>query len=351
MPVTQKEIAEHLGVSRQLVSFALNGVGGVSEQTRRDILEAASRMGYRRNEMARAIGTGKSRVVGVLTHDAQFEGNTEHTSAMVAGALQGAATRGYATKLLPMPFSDSDAELEEIIQLCTAWRLDGIVAVCLRENAIRVLTKELRSSNCVVAYVETSANAKDQPNEIEVATDDYSGIYAAVEHLYKLGHRRISHLSGPMERDMTRARNAIFLRVMEKLGLEIGKDTIIESHWGNVPLIEKSVHYMLDLPERPTGVLCSGDQAGMIAMRVARRRGLSVPQDLSVIGFGNFALSAHADPPLTTIGQSFRKMGWVAMEHLLKRLEGEEMPTGEPLRELVEAQLIVRESTAPPHLT
>ena len=351
MAITQKQIAEALGVSHQLVSFALNGGGTVSEARRREIVEAAHAMGYRRNELARAMVTGKSRILGLVT----YSDTVEHIATIIAGALDEAVKDGYAVKVLHLPFNGTPEEVQEIAHRCTAWRLDGVVAVTLLPRVLDVLTPELRASGCPVAYVE---NSFSNDEDILVRTDDRSSFRAAVEHLVALGHRRIAHICGPDEDPISQARSALFLDVLREFELPVGPRSLIQTHpslWIHRESIERAAHAMIEAPERPSAVVCSGDAAAMIVMRVARRRGLQVPEQLSVMGFGNFALGAHADPPLTTIAQPFREMGRLATRRLIEQISSNSSANmaadlasaGRGIHELP-TRLVVRESTAPP---
>ena len=125
MHVTQKAIADQLGVSRQLVTHALNGVGTISEEKRREVLEAAERMGYRRNELARAVATGKSRILGILTNNPI----TESMARTIAGALEEAAEQGYSTKVMFLPWEADEAEAQRnfaaLFQLAIGRRVGG----------------------------------------------------------------------------------------------------------------------------------------------------------------------------------------------------------------------------------
>jgi LacI family repressor for deo operon, udp, cdd, tsx, nupC, and nupG len=223
-------------------------------------------------------------------------------------------------------------------------------------GALEVLSQQLSERGCPIACVENMTGRDD----ILVKTDDGSAFRAAVKHLKALGHRRIVHLSGP-NHPISRSRNAIFLRMLAELGLPVSQDSLIPTHphdWQDRAGIEAATHALLDRSPRPTAVICAGDAAAMIAMRVAQQRGFRVPGDLSVIGFGNFELGAHAYPPLTSIAQPFREMGLLATQRLIELISSGETALSNatslaaPVRGTDElpAHLVVRESTAPPAL-
>lgn len=345
--VTMKEVALRAGVSRSTVSFALNdrqeGVR-IPEETRRRILQAAVELGYKPNELARAVVTGKSRLVGIMSYDNDKTHVSEALASIMAGSLNEATGRGYATKLLVLPYFSGREDVRNLVERVISWRVDGILSVSLQDETVSLLQEEMEQQ-CPIAFIENYVRPTVPEDRINIATDDYGGILEAVQHLYQLGHRRISLLGGPVERQMTIQRNAMFLQVLSEFNLPTGPNSIIASHWSRPEIIEKSVHFALDLPERPTALLCAGDGTAMIATRIARQRGLSLPHDLSLIGFGNFNMALFADPPLTTIGQNFREMGRLAMQSLLDHIE---CKVSTPIQALVPASLVLRQSTAPP---
>ncbi|BCM88947.1 HTH-type transcriptional repressor CytR [Abditibacteriota bacterium] len=342
MHVTQKEIADSLGVSRQLVTYALSGNGTVSDQKRREILQAAERMGYRRNELARAMVTGKSRILGILTNP---EIN-ESMARVLAGALEEAADHGYSTKLMFLPFDADEAQAQNVVQRCSTWRLDGVLVVGMSDRHLEILRDEMAQGNRPVAF----ASHMPPDRAIGAFTDDASAWRIAVKYLIDLGHRRIAHLGARPTARLANSRNEICLQVLREFGLPVDEHSATLTSWGDPELIEQGVHRLLDAPQRPTALLCSGDALAMVALRVARRRGLCVPHQLSIVGFGNNDDSKFTDPALTSIFQPHEMVARHAVRQLLAYVESEEnipLPD-EPFRLTTGFKLIVRDSTAPP---
>ena len=344
MHVTQKAIADQLGVSRQLVTHALNGVGTISEQKRREVLEAAEKMGYRRNELARAVATGKSRILGILTNS----GINEAMARTIAGALEEAADHGYSTKLMFLPFHAQQAQAQQILQRCSTWRLDGVLVVGLSDGHVELLRDEMAQGGRPVAF----ANNLPPQNSIGAYTDDASAFRLAIQHLYDLGHRRIAHLGARPTSRLAVSRLEICLKVLREFGLPVDDHSATLTSWNEIESIEQGVHRLLDAPQTPTALLCAGDNLAMVAMRVARLRGLSVPEQLSVVGFGDHGDSPFTDPALTTISQPHEEVARHAVRQLLAYVEQEptaEMPLPQPHCLRDGCQLIVRASTAPPN--
>jgi DNA-binding LacI/PurR family transcriptional regulator len=342
MKVTILDIARVAGVTDATVSNVLNSKGRTSEATRQRVMEAATELGYRRNELARAVVTGKSRIIGVLTHTRMSEGLLR----TLAGALGEAADHGYSTKLMHLPHDTDESEVQRILQRCTTWRLDGALVVGLSDSQIELLRKEMAEGNRPVAF----AGSLPPEESIGAYSDDESAWRLAVRHLVDSGHRRMAHLGAAPEARLAHSRRDSCLHVMREFGIPVSKNSSTLTSWSNARLIEEGVHRLLNVNRPPTALLCAGDSLAMVAMRVARRRGLDVPGDLSVIGFGDHRDAPFADPALTTIAQPHEEVARLAVRQLLARVEkGPQEASLPPLPYKLTSgfQLIVRESTAP----
>jgi LacI family repressor for deo operon, udp, cdd, tsx, nupC, and nupG len=148
---------------------------------------------------------------------------------------------------------------------------------------------------------------------------------------------------------ISRSRVQIFLNVLKEMGLPTNPKAVVYSDWRKVRIIENSAQKLLDLTPRPTALLCAADAIAMVTMRLARRQGLVLPEQLSVIGYGNSDFALYSDPALTTVAQPFGDMGRIAVQRLLAQITARRK--GTPIvgcSDLVPEKLIVRDSTAPP---
>ena len=343
MHVTQKAIADQLGVSRQLVTHALNGVGTISEQKRREVLEAAEKMGYRRNELARAVATGKSRILGITTNSPI----NESMARTIAGALEEAAVHGYSTKLMFLPFHAEQAQAQQILQRCSTWRLDGVLVVGLSDDHVELLRDEMIKGGRPVAF----ANNLPPQGAIGAYTDDASAFRLAIQHLYDLGHRRIAHLGARPTSRLAVNRLEICLDVLREFGLSVDDHSATLTSWNEVELMEQGVHRLLDAPQPPTALLCAGDNLAMVAMKVARLRGLvGAKNNFRSSASEDHSDSPFTDPALTTISQPHEEVARHAVRQLLAyvELEPTEVRCRSPNRIACSngCQLIVRGSTA-----
>ena len=347
--VTMNDIAARAGVSQTTVSFVLSGRDNgikLTEETRQRVLSVAQEMGYRRNELARAMVTGKSRVIGLLTYDGHNQ--QEHVWNILGGALDEAALHGYATKIVHLPFEGTREEKLEIIRSCRAWRLDALVSITLWPSELELLVQEIDSTRCPIVYVE---NAPSDENAIRICSDDEGGMRAGLEHLTALGHRRIAFLSGPDDHPIAIARVQMFQTMAREMKLSVSAHSTAYSSWGDVGLMEQGAQALLNVPKPPSAIFCAGDAIAMIVMRVARQLGKSVPTDLSVIGFANFLMARYADPSLTSIRQPFNTMGSMAIKRLLSLIEPKSVDEPPMIaastQDALDASLVVRQSTGP----
>lgn len=344
MSVTQKQIATELGISHQLVSFALNGGGNVAEKTRQEILATAERMGYRKNELARAIVTGRSHVIGVLT-SAEAK---EHIGRIFNGVMEAITEQGYVSKVLQIPYNTAPDVAQKTAQKCSEWRLDGVVTVSLRPSLLAKIEAELKNINCPTVYLENSPTEGSPSIEANlVHTDDNSGMQAALEYLIGLKHRHIGFLGGPDGEWVSQRRIQILREGLQNFGLPVDESAMIYAHWFDNARIVDAATRMLDLPRRPTAVICASDVIAMVLMREARYKGLRVPEDLSVVGYGNHSSSEYTDPPLTSIDQPFHNLGYWTVRELIEKIErrSRQFTSFKRPTELLKEHLVLRRST------
>lgn len=337
-----KEVALAVGCSPRVAAAVLNPGNSnvrVGEATQQRILETAREMGYRPNELARTMATGKSRVVGLVRGE-----QTEHGGWMLTGAIEAADQCGYTSKIL---FMAHDELPNRVIEHCIEWRLAGLVAVSINAKALDYLRAQTKHYKIPLAVID---NVPAGFRGVCATSDEHQGIFQVVEHLFEQGHRAIGFLGGEPNSSSSKQREMAFRQVLNQFGLPIREAWIRHSDWYRMPVIEAAVQKFLQ-NERPSAIVCAGDPLAMVLIRGARAAGIEVPRQLSVTGFANFDLSGFADPPLTTVEQSFSAMGNVATAQLIAQLEGE--PSNQPTDESgncqkIPTRLVIRGSTAPP---
>lgn len=328
------DVAAAAGVSKSLVSLALRGDHGVSAATSARILDAAERLGYRSNTLARGLVQGRTMLLGVLLTDLA---NPYHTE-VVSGVEEAAEERGF-TVLLAHGRRDRSRlarRLDALLQL----NVDGVVVVSswLEPEVLEAAARR-------VPVVMVGRPEAPTPGVDTVANDDRAGAEAAVRHLAELGHERIAHLAGS-GRPASRAREAGYRKTMRNLGLAayavvrgVGSGAAVGAGTGNR---ERAAAELLDAG--PTAVFATNDLAALAVLDRAHETGRPAPGGVSVVGYDNTALAETVRPRLTSVDQPRLVMGRLATRLLLERLGGR---TGDR-HEVLIPNLVVRDSTAPP---
>lgn len=344
------DIASHAGVSPTTVSFVLNGrheTLRISEKTRTKVLEAAEELGYRSNQLARAMRTGNTKMLGILGgYPAE-----EQVGKMLAGALEAADDQGYTLKMLRLHALGSNAR--QVIRRISELRLMGILALHLPDVVLDELYKEATEYDTPIVLLDGRC---ENPDISQVVSDDEGGIKAGVEYLASLGHKRIAFIGGGAS-VLGKTRRAAFEDALKSHGLAVYPEFEIEGRFNDRAVSAQAAHRVLSLPaaQRPTAIFASGDAIALATLQVAAELGIPVPHELSVIGFANILASEYATPPLTTIEQPFLEMGRTAVNMLLASIEKRGSAT-EPAHDLhagrtvkaLPTRLILRASTAPP---
>lgn len=309
----------------------------ISEKTRQRVLDVAEELGYRRNEVARSMATGKTRLIGFLAPSIE----TEFIGKILQGSLDLAEEKHFSIKIVRIP---PNAPPHALARQWTESRLAGLICNSLDPVFLEAIHAELTRFNMPTVTV---ANSFPQPGGMRIVSDDQQGIRLATEHLAGLGHSKIAFISGAPGLPSEKCRSEGYLQAMKTLNLAVPSDFLKYGHWEKEQE-EDAARAMLSLPNRPTAIICASDLTAMAVFKVARQLGLHVPRDLSVIGFGNMIASQYTDPALTTIDQPFDEMGRTAMRCLLEQIDSDKNPFSDqaPTRSLP-TRLIIRDSTAP----
>lgn len=349
--VTMRQVAAEAGVSYTTVSFVINGndtARGIGAATRERVLETAKRLGYRHNGLARAVSTGKSQVLAVAVQTLELE----FRARILSGVLEAAEAAGYFVKVVALP--ETEIPREKIEQLVEA-RVAGVIAVNIEAESLNRLRKEMGRYGGLVATVD---DVNPQDCGIRISSDNAGGIRASFEHLRELGHDKIALLSGPLASPIVQARRGAFAQLSRQHALTEFPFVEAAQDWTLLGADVEPLRALLASAERPTALICMSDLLAMRAIKIARALGLQVPRDLSVVGYGDFAIAEIADPALSTVAQPFQGMGHLAATHLLNALgatESKSAPNAQlktrnsaaTISEILPTHFIARESSGP----
>ena len=336
--VSIREVAQRAGVSIATVSRAVNRIPTVNPELAKRVWKAIDEVGYLPNTQARALVSGRSRMLGLIV--------SEITNPFFPELVQEfenlAVAQGY--EVLIGSTNYEPVRTESLIHRMLQRNVDGVAVMTF--GIEEELVQKLVEREFPLVFVDAGP---DLPN-IRVLKVDYGeGIRQAVQHLAALGHRRIAFISGPLRLRSAVARRDAFIKGMAELGLTAPPGYIIEgSHTmeGGISAMER----LLDLPELPTAVMCSNDMTAIGVLHALYRTTHNVPNEISVVGFDDIHLTQFMLPPLTTVQMSCAHLAAAAVEALRAGIEaGHPKATAKEWR--IPTKLVVRQSTAFPRGT
>lgn len=337
---TIADVAREAGVSKGLVSFALNDRPGVSAASRERILKIASDIGWRPSVRARSLSTDRAFALGlVIARDPDIISGDPFFPSFIAGVERALAPAGQVLVLSMV--ADEESETAAYRQLAENGRVDGVIVTDLRRADKRLaLIAELSLKAVTLGVPDTTTEFPS------VSLDDAPGIVGAVEHLVALGHTRIAHVAGPARMLHGTRRSASFRETLRAHGLWDDRTSpalVVETDFTAAAGAE-ATRALLARPDRPTAIVYANDPMAIAGMGVAQRAGLVLPRDLSITGFDGSEVGAYVHPALTTVTTGASEWGQRAAELLLSLIEGRPVTN----TELHPAALLIRESTAAP---
>ncbi|WP_456788776.1 LacI family DNA-binding transcriptional regulator [Cellulomonas sp. P5_C5] len=326
------EVARKVGVSEATVSRVLNGKPGVAESTREAVLTALDVLGYERPTKLRGE---RARLVGLVLPELQnpiFPAFAE----VVGGAL---AQQGF-TPVLCTQTAGGVSEAD-YVELLLGQQVSGIVFAgghYAQRDASHGHYERLAGRNLPVVLINASIEELPFP---AVSCDDEVAIEQAIGHLASLGHTTIGLVLGPIDHVPSERKLRAAQAMMQRLGLELGEQQVVRSAYS---LESGQAAGNRLLREGVTGIVCASDPLALGVIRAARRAGLRVPDDVSVVGYDDSAFMSCTEPPLTTVRQPIEPMGRAAIDLLVSQIHGGVVPQDELL---FEPELVVRGSTGP----
>jgi DNA-binding LacI/PurR family transcriptional regulator len=325
------DVARLAGVSHQTVSRVINDSAHVRPETRRRVLAAMRTLDYRPNPAARALVTGRSRTLGVVSFDTTLYGPASTLFAIE----QAAHAAGYFITIVSLLAMDRAAVLGAVDRL-RVQNVDGILVITPQEGAAEAVLN-LPSAVPVVA-VEAG-----RPGSVPVvAVDQFAGAVSATQLLLDLGHRTVWHVAGPPDFLEAQQRVEGWRATLQAAGAE--PPPVLTGDWS--PRSGYEVGRRLAEDSEVTAVFVANDQMALGVLRALHERGRSIPREISVVGFDDIPEAQYFMPPLTTVRQDFGEMGRSSLRLLLDLMKSE---SGQPPSRLTIApELVVRRSTAPP---
>ena len=338
MAVKLKDVAEKAGINVGSVSQVLNNHPKARElrpETRERILKIASKLGYHRNELARSVVTGSSNVIAFITSEM---GAIEYTGRIQKSVFETASEFGYSISFYHLTKNNKN----EIIRKILEWKISGIIFHTMTGECIEILDAA-EKNNIKVGIIN---HTNDNYSCVGATSDDFTGAVNAVKYLSELGHRKITFVSNPGESEYLNNRYAGYIEGM-KLFLpdqKTNKIIIKGNNFYNWPCDDNFLNLIKSpASQRPTALFCAMDSLAMAFCRTAYMHGRKVPEDFSVIGFGNLEFAKYSIIPLTTIAQPFEEMSQVVTEKVINAIKNKKLES-ENIK--LNTELIIRQSTA-----
>ena len=327
MPITMNEIAEKLGVSIATVSRALSGrVDSASEETRRTVLEMAEKYGYQKRKTI-----GKS--VAFIIDQELFNISGQFYTQIISGVEEELVKEKHYFHLTIV-----ERDRFDLSKINLNFKdLVGVILVGVYHDDFVLKLKDIGVPMMLVDYFIPT---EDLP---AVLIDNADGIMKACKYLAEGGHTRVAYISGDDEETSTQERLYGYIRAVDLFGFDKDKSLVIKSGAGRIDSAFKAMEMILDTNSHPTAVVAYNDIIAIGAMEAIKQRGLSVPKDISIIGFDDIGLASEVLPPLTTMHVPKRTLGTVAVRKLFNLIKDKDNPV---TKILLPTRLVIRKSTA-----
>ena len=323
------DVAKLAGVSHQTVSRVINDSAHVRPETRGRVLAAMRQLDYRPNSAARALVTGRSGTLGVVSFDTTLYG----PGSTLFAIEQAAHAAGYFITIVSLLALDRKSVLGAVDRL-RVQGVDGILVITPQEGAADALV------NLPVGIPLVAVEA-GRPNSVPlVAVDQFAGAVNATQLLLDLGHETVWHVSGPREFLEAQQRVDGWRATLEAAGAHV--PPVLVGDWSPASGYRVGLQLAGDL--EVTAIFVANDQMALGVLRALHERGREIPREVSIVGFDDIPEAQYFTPPLTTVRQDFGEMGRSSLRLLLELIQDTGQP---PQRVTIAPELVVRRSTAP----
>ncbi len=330
--LTLEQIGEMAGVSRSTVSRVINNHPNVSSDVRDRVERIIRETGFSPNLAARTLASQRAFVIGlVIPRSIQSLFGDPYFARLTQGVVQAANLFDHTVSL----FLLESREIEERIipRITRPGFIDGLVVQSTSSDD-KVLS---RIVNSTIPYV-IAGRPLNYPDVTYIDVDNTNGAFMAVEHLAKLGHKRIGTVTGPMDAAPGRDRKAGYLQALRQFNLPVEEGLISEADFTEAGGFRSAKQV---LQSKPDAIFVASDQMGLGALEAIRQAGLRVPEDIAIVGFDDLPPALYANPQLTTIRQPILRFGIAAVEMLINLIEDKIQP---PQSTIMDVALVVRDS-------
>lgn len=323
------DVAELAGVSYQTVSRVINNQPYVSDDARQRVLKAIDTLGYRPSKAATTLRSRLSKTIAIILYGSWFPGPVQ----VALNVEMAAKTSGFDVILANV--TETEEQVIQALQHVKDWNVDGVVMI-IPADGLRIEEIQRICEDIPVVHIESQPS----PRLPSISLDDPYGTQMVVEHLIALGHTQFCEISGPMNWYSAQLRHQACIETLQKHGIE--QPIHIEGNW-STPGGYQATRRLLEQGHIFSAVIAANDSMALGAYRALHQAGLSVPQDVSVVGFDDILEAAYFTPPLTTVSHDYIQLGAMGFEYLLHLMDDPETVIEQ---KLVRPKLILRDSTA-----
>lgn len=336
--VTIKDIARELGISPSTVSRALKDHPDISPDTKKAVNALAEKLNYQPNIVALSLRQSKTNTIGVIIPEIVHF----FFSTIISGIEDVAYSAGYNVIIT----QSNESEAREILDMKALFnsRVDGMLMSVSRETTNFDHIEGMLAKGVPIVFFDRVYNT-DQASKIIV--DDFTGAKDATLHLIEQGCKRIAHIEGPPNLEISKQRLEGYKEALKENNIPFNKDLIAICPSGTIEEGKKATEKLLSLKNPPDAIFATNDPSAMGAMQAIKEKGLKMPKDIALVGFSNWFFSALMDPPLSSVDQPGFEMGQEAAKLLIRQIEKQDKDDLDILPEtkILKTRLIIRESS------
>jgi len=331
--VTLSDIAEITGVSAMTVSRVINNKGLVAADTRQKIIDVIKQLDYKPNLIARSLSSQRTMTIGIIIPKIQQVFLDNYIAQILSGVMSVVKEQNY--RLMIYPVEEHEESSNPYLDIVKSRLLDGLIMLKPKINDDNL--DALVASGFPLILI--NHRTPDQRVNF-IDTHNIDCAVTVVRYLYEKGCRDIAFVSGNIQESNGLDRLSGYKQGLQKLGLPMHSARIIEGNF-DAGRAYQEVDHLLTADSIPDAIFCADDYMAIAVMERIFERGLSVPDDIAVVGFNNIDIAKFTRPALTTIKQPLLMMGKLAAENLIDLIEQVQPP---PIQKFLDSQLIVRES-------
>ncbi|MBT8141736.1 MAG: LacI family DNA-binding transcriptional regulator [Gammaproteobacteria bacterium] len=330
--VTIQTVADRANVSIKTVSRVINKETGVRDTTRDKVRAAIQELGYEPSPAARALASNSSKLIGLIYDNP----SAAYITFVQDGALKACYENGYNIVIHPCEFSTVGLT-EELITMVQRSRLDGLLLTPpLTDN--QELIEALLEKKIPIASIAPSKTSQEYSS---VSCNDAEVVYDITNYLIKSGHSKIGFIKGHTQHGAALKRYNGYVRSLKSANIAFEKDYVVQGDFSFASGVI-AARKLLRLQDRPTAIFAANDYMAAGVVRIANELGISVPDELAVVGFDDAPVSRQIWPSLSTVKQPVSQMAEAAANLLIAKIKD---PALKPEHQIYKAELLIREST------